>query len=170
MNDDVEKSPEKVAEPGAPGLFEPGGPQGPGRGPAKGAPNAGRPKSSVRAAALLSFEQRLWVLEAIADGLLTTQVLVGKGDDRRLLEIPPTIDERRKAVVDLGNMAGVPRLELDLGGEDDDSPAKYGLIFMPMPDPKPVPPGYARCPDCGEAFKVEPGAVHACRRPGADPT
>jgi len=112
----------------------------------------------VRAAALLSFEQRMWVLEAIADGTLMTEVLIGKGDKRRLLAVPPTIDERRKAVVDLGNMAGVPRLELDLGGGEDEGPAKYGLIFLPTPDPKPVPPGYVRCPDCQEVSEAGEGS------------
>lgn len=44
-----------------------GGKQGPGRGPKRGAPNAGRPPSEVRAAALAAYDTRIAKLEGIID-------------------------------------------------------------------------------------------------------
>jgi len=137
------------------GLFTRGGPQGPGRGPAPGAPNAGRPKDSVRQAALLAFEERLDLLCAIADGTLKGERVAKDGT---VILVGPSVDERRKALCDLARLGGVEELELDQGGDGEDGPAKYGLIFMPTPDPKPVPPGYVRCPDCQEVSEAGEGS------------
>ncbi len=51
-----------------------------GRGPKKGAPNAGRPPSEIRKVLRASFEDRIPILERIADGTL-------KGDKLKAIEM-----------------------------------------------------------------------------------
>lgn len=127
------------------GRFIPGGPQGPGRGPAAGAPNAGRPKDAVRAAARLAFEERLEKLCAIADG--TQQALrPGPGGSWSLVT-GSTIDEMIKAILGLAKMGGVEQIAIELGDDEEemDTRTRYGIILMPPPEPKPVPPADGSC-------------------------
>lgn len=54
---------------------------GKGRGPKKGAPNAGRPRSDVRDAMRLALTDRIHVLTAIADGELVHKMKIGEGEE-----------------------------------------------------------------------------------------
>ena len=135
---------ESHAEAPAAARFTPGGPQGPGRGPAKGAPNAGRPKDSVRQSALLACEERLELLCDIADG--TQQALRPGPNGSWTLVTGSTVDEILKAVLGLAKLGGVEQIPLSQDDDDEtDTRTRYGIILMPPPLPKPVPPADGSC-------------------------
>jgi hypothetical protein len=80
----------------------PDGRVAPGRGPAPGAANAGRPPSAIAAACRRSFEERIHIAEAIADDPASTAM------------------ERLKALDLLAKYGGLTRLEI--AGTDSESP------------------------------------------------
>lgn len=79
-----EKSPDPVpAVRGRP--FQRGGPQGPGRGPAKGAPNAGRPPDRIKELAEQGLEIAVWGAIEIVHGEPTEKIQF-EGKDGEVIE------------------------------------------------------------------------------------
>jgi len=84
-----------------------------GRGQSLGAPNAGRPRNTVRALARERSQE-----------LLADLVAIAKNPE----------EDRIWAIEVIGRWVGVEKLELGLGDDDDTGPAAFGFVLMPPMD------------------------------------
>jgi hypothetical protein len=99
------KSAPKSAPPGRP--FQQGIDSRRGRGPKKGAANAGRPASAVRDAARLAFAERLHVLKAIADGEPVHKVEIPGKEGVTVMKVSASPGDRIRALEVLAKI-GLP--------------------------------------------------------------
>ena len=100
--------PKSVIKSDSPWLFHPGSDPRRGRGPQKGAPNAGRPLDRVRNACARAFDERVELLKGIADGTVGEMVATPAG----LVLVPASLAVRLRALEMLARYGLGPALPM----------------------------------------------------------